>query len=432
MKEPLKNTERSIKAFFQGKEPGLKNLPENYSSMDEAEKLEFLRLLTHLGPKKERLSKLMGKFVKGNEKEREEALEHIRKELDSPRKRLFKALLREKGGLKTLLDIRSDAMRLGREMGVDLSPVEHDLVDLFESWFQEGFLYLSQITLDTSYRILSFVKEHDMVHPITSMDEMAERLGKDRLCFGLFHVLMPSEPVVFIEVALTKGIPGNIKEIVERRANGKKPDTAAFYSINNTQKGLAGLGIGRILIAKVVEEIKKSLPDIKNFCTLSPIPTLMRRYLRPLLKEKERRFSMKPEGVESIFSDEEKKAIFEKVEGQTDFCHALYSILENPKWVEDGSLVKALKRPMTEIVYFYLKNEKDKRGRPLDPVANFHLSNGAKLRKRYIRFLGNTYPYGLRDSASFMVNYIYESSWLEDLKNVAHRLPIRLSGEHLP
>ncbi len=430
MKEPLKNAERSIKAFFQGKEPGLKDLPESYRSMNEVEKLEFLRLLLHLGPKKERLSKLMEKFIKGDEKEKEEALEHIKKELDSPRKRLFKALLREKGGLKTLLDLRSDAMRLGREMGMDLSPVEHDLVDLFESWFHEGFLYLSQITLDTSYRILSFVKEHEMVHPITSMDEIAERLGKDRLCFGLFHVLMPHEPVVFIEVALTKGIPENIKKIVERKSDDKKPDTATFYSINNTQKGLAGLGIGRILIAKVVEEIKKSLPDIKNFCTLSPIPTLMKRYLRPLLKEKKRCFSMKPEDVEEIFSDEEKKVVFEKAKNQKDFCHALYSILENPRWIEDTDLVKALKKPMTEIVYFYLKNEKDRRGRPLDPVANFHLSNGAKLRKRYVRFLGNTYPYGLRDSASFMVNYIYESSWLEGLRNVIHRLPIRFSGEH--
>ena len=196
-------------------------------------------------------------------------LSQVRNRFYSPRLKLFQKISHSSGGLKFLLDFRGDLLAIQRYSTFDLSPLDSDIVFLFEMWFQEGFLYLEEITLDSAYNQIELIKNSDMVHPMASIEEMGQRLGKDRRCFALYHRFLPREPIVFIEVALTKGLAKNVSQVMAQAGGGRGPakiDTAIFYSINNTQNGLTGLGLGKILIGKVVD----SLREMKPYGTLPP------------------------------------------------------------------------------------------------------------------------------------------------------------------
>src|SRR3990172_6308310 len=184
-------------------------------------------------------------------------LTDLRRKLESPRMRAFRRFLNASGGLKFLLDLRADVLAAS----LDLGPIDEEIAHLFTSWFQHGFLFLQEITQDSSYRQIRFLKEHDMVHPMASLEEMGNRLGEDRRSFALYHRAMPEEPIVFIEAALTRRIPTSIHEILDDSRSGPetKPDTAIFYSINNAQNGLVGLGLGKLLIYQVLDAIKRNL-----------------------------------------------------------------------------------------------------------------------------------------------------------------------------
>ena len=181
------------------------------------------------------------------------------------------------GGLRFLLDFRSDLLTARRQVSGDFEALDRDLEQLFDSWFQEGFLFLNEITLDSPYRQIELIKNGDMVHPMTTLEEMGRRLGRDRRCFALYHRVMPDRPVVFIEVALTRGLVHSIHDIISGKGDAEsgRRDTAVFYSINNTQNGLAGLGLGKVLIFQVVEFLKRESPEIKNFCTLRPFARVL-------------------------------------------------------------------------------------------------------------------------------------------------------------
>ena len=433
-KGALKNVKKALKGFFKHpEETSLEALLRDYRSLEDEEKVQFFEELSRYGVSYEEWQEKVRSFLEpttqGDWRER---LRRLRGELVTPRERFFKSFASVKGGLKFLLDLRADLRRLGRRMkGFDWHEIDQDIVFLLDMWFVEGFLYLSEIGLDTPYRQISFLKEHDMVHPMTTVEDMARRLGKDRLCYALYHVLMPEEPIVFIEVALTEGIVGSIKEIMEPPPERQRPNTAIFYSINNTQQGLAGLGLGKVLIGKVVEEIRRKYPNIKNFATLSPIPGLWRRYFEPLLRG-EGGFKMTREGLLRLFPEEAREAILSRYRSlggkREDFAEALHELLSSPDWIEEPVYVRHLAEPLRKAVYFYLTEEKDPRGRPLDPVANFHLENGATVSPEHVRFLGNPYDYGVRNSLSFMVNYIYHLHWLEQIKETLPSLWGKIKG----
>jgi len=432
-KGALKNVKKALKGFFKHpEETSLEALLRDYRSLEDEEKVQFFEELSRYGLSYEEWREKVRSFLEpvpqGDWRER---LRRLRGELVTPRERFFKSFASVKGGLKFLLDLRADLRRLGRRMkGFDWHEIDQDIVFLLDMWFVEGFLYLSEIGLDTPYRQISFLKEHDMVHPMTTVEDMARRLGKDRLCYALYHVLMPEEPIVFIEVALTEGIVGSIKEIMEPPER-QRPNTAIFYSINNTQQGLAGLGLGKVLIGKVVEEIRRKYPNIKNFATLSPIPGLWRRYFEPLLRG-EGGFRMTRERFLRLFPEESREAILSRYRSRggkrEDFAEALHELLSSPDWIEEPVYIKHLAEPLRKAVYFYLTEEKDPRGRPLDPVANFHLENGATVSPEHVRFLGNPYDYGVRNSLSFMVNYIYHLHWLEQIKETLPSLWGKIKG----
>jgi hypothetical protein len=348
----------------------------------------------------------------------------LRRKLESPRMRSFRRFLNLSGGLKFLLDLRADVLAAQRQSSANLEPLDEEIAHLFNSWFQSGFLFLQEITQDSPYRQIRFLKDHDMVHPMSSLEEMGNRLGEDRRCFALYHKAMPEEPVVFIEVALTRGIARSIHDIIRGPAENARPkgtpDTAIFYSINNTQNGLAGLGLGKVLIFQVVDALKKDHSEIKTFSTLSPIPGFWDRYLKRILQGDDAPFSMKRDRLEEIFPGKIQQAILQRHEelsgnGAKEFAQALLGILSQPNWIEDPAYAEWMRKPLSEITYFYVAQEKDKQGRPLNPVANFHMENGATVSPRNINYAANRSSRGLEESCGMMVNYVYSPTWLQQI-----------------
>lgn len=348
----------------------------------------------------------------------------LRRKMESPRMRAFRRFLNISGGFNFLLDLRADVLLAQRQTALELDPLDEELSHLFNSWFQYGFLFLKEITRESSFQQIRFLKNHDMVHPMASIEEMGSRLGEDRRCFALYHRAMPEEPVVFIEAALTRGIARSIHEVIRDESSPDRskriPDTAIFYSINNTQNGLAGLGLGKVLIFQVVAAIKKDHSAIRTFSSLSPIPGFWSRYLEPLLQGK-RSFALKRARLEQFFSDKTSRTLLEhhaKITGHRaeDLCSALLDILTDPSWVEDRTYIRCLKKPLRDITYFYITKEKNRQGKPLNPVANFHMGNGATASFNNINFGANLSERGLQDSCGMMVNYVYSGPWLQEIR----------------
>jgi len=397
-----------------------------YGALEREEKEELFRaVISRMEVLQEDLQPVLKKMAacKPHDPSWPHLISQLRNQAYSPRLEVFKKISLSPGGLKFLLDFRGDLLSIIRQGSSDLEPLNADIVFLFEMWFQEGFLYLEEITLNSAFRQIALIKDRDLVHPMSSIEEMGQRLGKDRRCFALYHRLMPYEPIIFIEVALTLGIPNAMDEIMadpENRPGENRTDTAVFYSINNTQNGLVGLGMGKMLIGKVVSYLKDENKKLKNFITLSPIPGFWKGYLKPILEGEEGRFSLNQEDIMGYFSKKTAKKILERFADGTAspkrFCETLLFILSGASWVEDEELKKDLKNPLCAIVYHYIAEEKTSLNKPLNPVAGFHLGNGAAVSERNVAFLANPSPKGLRESCGIMVNYIYTSSWLGQVR----------------
>ncbi|MEW6665980.1 MAG: malonyl-CoA decarboxylase family protein [Thermodesulfobacteriota bacterium] len=398
-----------------------------YSPLSEQEKEQlFGALIREIEVPKEGIRPLLDRMLAEPEEDADwpKLVSDLRDRIHSPRLNIFRKISHQPGGLKFLLDFRGDLLSARRFSTVNLRPLDHDIVLLFELWFQDGFLYLEEITLDSSYRQIEIIKNSDLVHPMTSIEEMGRRLGRDRRCFALYHRLMPVEPIVFIEVALTKGIVGHISQIIggpDPQDEPGEPDTAMFYSINNTQEGLAGLRLGKMLIGRVVDYLRKEREGITTFATLSPLPGFWRHYLMPILKGKDHSFILKSKEVGGFFSGRQARRILLALgpegENRDRLNEALLSILSQEDWVRDEDLQKALRDPLVKIAYYYISRERNREGRPLNPVANFHLENGAAVSKNNLNFLGNPSTRGLQDSCGIMVNYIYTAGWLTQLRS---------------
>ena len=355
-------------------------------------------------------------------------LTELRSHIVSPRLNIFRKISRLPGGLKFLLDFRGDLLSIQRFSRSNLKPLESDLTLLFELWFQEGFVYLEEITLDSSYRQIDLIKKSDLVHPMISIEEMGQRLGKDRRCFALYHRLIPYEPIVFIEVALSNGIVRNISEIIQ---GGKGPseesdaDTAIFYSINNTQNGLTGLGMGKMLIGQVVDYLKRENDQIKKFITLSPLPGFWKRYFKPVIEGKDEPFILKHTDIIAYFSKKQQAKIMAYSDLQEwnpeQFNASLLSILSDGSWAKDREWIEILRDPLVKIAHEYISKEKNPKNKPLNPVANFHLGNGATVSLKNVNFLANPSSKGLDESCGIMVNYIYTQGWLTRIRRSLKR-----------
>jgi hypothetical protein len=399
-----------------------------YQDLSHDEKpLFFQELIRRVETSRDQIEGLMEDALAAEEEDPlwNKVLANLRTKSESPRMKFFRQFINISEGLKFLLDVRMDLLTLQRREEFDFSPLDQDLAYLINSWFQSGFLVLQEITLDSSYSQISYIKSNDMVHPMTSLEEMGNRLGHDRRCFALYHRAMPEEPVVFIEIALTKGISKSIHDIIIEedgwREGIERFDTAIFYSINNTQEGLAGIGVGKMLIFQVVDYLKHSVPQVQTFSTLSPVPGFWNNYLKRILEGEDIGLQMDRNRIIETFSQKAKTALTREFHSQTDiteedFAKILLGILSDSNWTDNPIYVKYMGKPLTEFTYFYISQEKNRKGKPLNPVANFHMANGATVSKKNVNFLGNSSPRGLEESCGMMVNYIYSQSWFQQIR----------------
>jgi hypothetical protein len=355
----------------------------------------------------------------------------LRAAIAAPRRRALAALINRPGGMKFILELRAELLELQRNGQNEIDLLEREVADLLNDWFHQGFLFLKEINLSSSFNEIRYLKERELVHPMISLEEMGQRLGEDRLCFALYHAAMSDEPVVFIEVALSRGLLRSIHAIIDDPGTspglGRRADTAIFYSINNTQNGLAGLGLGKVLVYQVTEALRQRHPGLRTFATLSPIPGFWPRYLRPILSGTNGGFQLQREDVLRKIPPRTQRAILEREGGSDakggadagdrnpDLAAVLLQVLSRPDWIADPFYFKSLRKPLTEIAFVYLAEETDRRGRPRNPVANFHLGNGATLSARNVNYGANRSARGLQESCGLMVNYVYAASTIQQV-----------------
>lgn len=272
------------------------------------------------------------------------------------RQELARRLNQIPGATGRLVSMRKDLLELIPDHP-DLGPLDVDLSHLFRGWFNRGFLDLRPINWDSPANILDKIIAYEAVHAIGSWDDLRGRLQpSDRRCFGFFHPMMADEPLIFVEVALTKGIPNSVQALLaDDRApiDAEDADTAVFYSISNCQAGLAGISFGNSLIKQVVTDISLDLPNLNTFVTLSPIPGLTR-------------------------------------------------------WLEQSEQDGASEADTRELAAHYLMTAKRDDGMPVDPVARFHLGNGAMIHA--VHADADLSPNGIAQSRGAMVNYLYDLS----------------------
>ena len=304
-------------------------------------------------------------------------------------------------GVKFLVDLRADLLAL-EDRSPALDGLDADLRELLTSWFDTGFLDLARITWDSPAALLEKLIAYEAVHEIRSWEDLRHRVESDRHLYALFHPRMPEEPLAFVEVALVKGIARNVQALLDGGPSDAKADakadtadtadTAIFYSITNTQKGLRGISFGEYLIKRVVQRLAVELPRIKTFATLSPIPGL-RAWLETAPRE----------AFEQALSEAERGGV-RALGGNDDPRAALAVILARDDWHQDPVVRKALEGPLLRLCARYF-TERRENGEPIDPVARFHLRNGARL--EHVNWLGDTSAQGLSRSAGLMANYRY-------------------------
>ena len=377
-------------------------LGRTYLGLNEAGQARFLKTLaTDFDLDKEKLSQLTKAYSVATSPAEILKLEmDLRQGLVTPRSTILRHFTALPDGFKFLVNMRADLLPL---MGKDtaLKGLEYDLKTILSSWFDIGLLDLVEITWNSPAALLEKLIEYEAVHRVTSWDDLKNRLDADRRVFAFLHNKMPLEPLIFVHVALVEGMSDNIQQLLDVKgplSDTHKVDTAIFYSISNAQKGLAGISFGNFLIKRVVSELTDKMKNIKIFATLSPVPGF-RGWLDPILQK----------GDETALLEDEKQTL-KKIKPQGNLAQNLYDMIEG-NWINDKLLVDKLKPLLMRLCATYLVEQK-KNGKPLDPVANFHLSNGARLER--MNWLGDTSPKGLKQSAGIMVNYHYKLDDIDD------------------
>jgi malonyl-CoA decarboxylase len=352
-----------------------------WRQLDDGARLEWFRTLAdRFGPDEKRLDAAVEAW-RGTRSA--EAASHLASAAEPLRQELFRRINLAPGGTATLVAMRAGLLRHLADHP-ELEVVDRDFVHLFGSWFNRGFLLMTRIDWSSPAHILEKIIRYEAVHEIHDWDDLRRRLQPaDRRCFAFVHPQMPDEPLIFVEVALTTGIPGRIDGLLARDREPIDPgaaDTAVFYSISNTQRGLRGISFGSFLIKQVVEDIVRDLPNLRSFVTLSPLPG---------------------------FADWLGERFREEAYDRDGPLH----LLERPDWSEDAAARDAIEPVLAAAVAVYLAETKDAAGRPLDPVARFHLGNGARLER--INVHADLSPKGLTQSHGVMVNYLYDLSSIE-------------------
>ncbi|MBX3528756.1 MAG: malonyl-CoA decarboxylase [Rhodoblastus sp.] len=347
----------------------------------EARRGFFSALERDFGPDHEKLEKAIGNW-KAAPDDRTAADLHYASE---PRRlELFRRLNRAPGGTAALVDMRADLLSEMRANKA-LAPIDKDFTHLFASWFNRGFLVLRRIDWSTPASILERIIRYEAVHEIHDWDDLRRRIDPpDRRCYAFFHPALTDEPLIFVEVALAEQIPGAIAPLLAHDRAPVAPErarTAVFYSISNCQKGLAGVTFGNFLIKQVVEELRRELPRMETFVTLSPVP-----------------------GFRAWLANAEDAPIDPE-------ALPLVASLDDPSWTSEPEQAERLRKIVEPLAAHYFLKARLPDGRVVDPVARFHLGNGARLER--INWMGDLSRKGLKESGGVMVNYLYDLDEIE-------------------
>ena len=318
----------------------------------------------------------------------------LRQALQPPRVKLLTQFNALPDGVKFLVDLRADLLA---ERGDDphLAALEDDLRGLLTSWFDVGFLNLRPIRWDSPAALLEKLIAYEAVHEIRSWEDLRDRLDSDRRCYALFHPRMPDEPLAFVEIALVNGMADNVQQLLDHEAPASDPEranTAIFYSISNTQRGLSRISFGDYLIKRVVHQLSKDFPNLKTFATLSPVPGF-RRWLEAIDEE-----------VYGELLTNDAKKVIESLTDRKSLKAGLLDLAMQSDWEEDTKRRDIMRTAFQRLAIAYFRQRRDD-GRPLDPVARFHLKNGARLER--INWLADSSELGMKQAAGLMVNYRY-------------------------
>ncbi|KAL5773244.1 hypothetical protein ACOSP7_012843 [Xanthoceras sorbifolium] len=341
---------------------------------------------------------------------------------------LFERLNMHSGGLKFLSILRADILSILAEENIaSLRALDSDLKEKLGTWLSPAALELHQITWDDPASLLEKIVAYEAVHPISNLIDLKRRLGVGRRCFGYLHPAIPGEPLIFIEVALLKNVAQTIQEVLwdDPPIPEREATCALFYSISSTQPGLAGINLGKFLIKRVITLVKRDMPHVSTFATLSPIPGYIQWLLSKLASQSKiaeddmSQSSADRSGStfqENLLEPEEEKAMMDISEefaagknGMEVMLNLLTSM--NQEWSKSAELLSVLRTPLLRLCARYLLQEK-KRGKALDSVANFHLQNGAMVER--INWMADKSEKGLHQSAGIMVNYVYRLENIEE------------------
>jgi malonyl-CoA decarboxylase len=305
------------------------------------------------------------------------------------RQELVRRLNHAPGGTLALVRMRKDLLEAIAE-GASLQAFDRDFLHLFASWFNRGFLVLRRIDWTTPANILEKIIRYEAVHAIASWEDLRRRLEPpDRRLYAFFHPALDDEPLIFVEVALTMAIPDAIQPLLAPERAPLAPaaaTTAVFYSISNAQRGLHGVSFGNFLIKQVVEDLRRELPRLQNFVTLSPAPGFGAWLARE-----------RGDPTSPVLSFEARRAL---------------DLTDHPRWSAKAGAFEAVGRAIPSLAAHYFLHARSSSGRALDPVARFHLGNGARLERLNPR--GDLSDAGLEQSLGLMVNYLYDLDHIEE------------------
>ena len=370
------------------------DLARTYTELDRDGRRRFLAVLaTDFGPAHDEVNGAIDRYRAATDTiSRVSAEAALRDALTPPRRRLLTQFNGVEGGVKFLVDMRADLLSIASQ-SPELGGLDDDLKELLVSWLDFGFLELTRLTWRSPAVLLEKLIEYEAVHAIRSWDDLRNRLDSDRRCYALFHPSMPREPLAFVEVALCQGIARSIQTLLDEAAPAGDPrhaDTAVFYSISSPQHGLRGISFGEYLIKRAVDELSHDLPRLATYATLSPIPGFRVWLETRLARQPE---SLRIEGAPAQLEPDSVRRMLERLE-----------------WTDRRDAPPLAETLLALCARYFADRRAD--GQPIDPVARFHLRNGATLDR--INWLGDTSHKGLRQSLGVMVNYRYDQDDIDE------------------
>jgi malonyl-CoA decarboxylase len=375
-----------------------------YLELDDIGRHAFLRLISlEFGPQPERVAAAHAAYQGAVGTERQwDAEADLRAALRSARIRILTQFNAIPQGVKFLVDLRADLLRY-QDDDAELGPLDRELESRLAAWFDVGFLELQRITWNSPAALLEKLIKYEAVHEIRSWTDLKNRLDSDRRLYAFFHPRMPMEPLIFVEVALTDHLANSVQALLDENApvfDAGRADTAIFYSISNTQAGLRGVSFGSFLLKRVIDDLRRDFPKLRHFATLSPLPGFA---------------SWAAKNPQELAAAGLEPDLVQLAAGE---------------WAKSVSAARKINEALTQLAARYLTLAKARRGdgkQPLDPVARFHLGNGARLER--INVLGDASAKGFKQSFGVMVNYLYDTDDLEqNVENFAREGTVATSA----